>query len=163
MTARLEGCELPLVAIDPPAELLLAPLGRERLGAHADGLDLILEGFLLHHGRPRLAWSEDADTRLLAGDWCYARGLVEVSEAADLGAIDALARLIALSSALVAEGRRGELARLWTATAGAIGSPDDARRALAAALEDAESWGDAVAELAADHPAVRSRLMEVIG
>jgi hypothetical protein len=163
MTSPLADCALPLTLTDPHPPHVLAPLGAKRLAAHADGLDLILEGFLLHHGRPRLSCSDDADARLLAGDYCYASGLVRVAEAGDLGAIDALSRLIALSSALVADGERETIAPLWTATAGAIGEPDESRERLAAAvarLRDGDR--DPINALAESHPETRDQLTEAM-
>jgi hypothetical protein len=163
MSSPLATCGLALTLAEPAPPHLLAPLGADRLAAHADGLDLILEGFLLHHGRPRLAHSDDADTRLLAGDYCYARGLVRVAEAGDLGAIDALSRLIALSSALVAEDERETLAPLWTATAGAIGAGDESREQLEVAVARLRD-GDRgpIDALASAHPGPQRRLSEVM-
>jgi hypothetical protein len=138
----LAASGLPLTPVEPPPEPLLEPLGGDRLGAGARGMDMILEGFLLHHGTPRATRADDPDAELLAGDFCYAEGLVAVAEAGDLGAIRALARLIALGSALAAEDRGAELAALWQTTARAIGQDEGARERLA----------DAVRELADGHP-----------
>ncbi|MDH3226405.1 MAG: hypothetical protein OEM67_04860 [Thermoleophilia bacterium] len=163
MSSPLADCALPLTLTNPRPPHVLAPLGASRLSAHADGLDLILEGFLLHHGRPRLATSDDADARLLAGDYCYARGLVRVAEAGDLGAIGALSRLIALSSALVAEGERETLAALWTATARAIGEGDEARERLAVAVGRLQAGDRApISALASSHPETRDQLIEAM-
>jgi hypothetical protein len=107
--------------VEPAAEPLLAPLVSPPLTPHqAAGLDLILEGFLLHHGRPRHLSPSEPGREVLAGDYCYAHGLVRVAEAGDLFVIEALADLIALGAGLVASGGRDALAALWRATTAAI-------------------------------------------
>lgn len=107
--------------VEPPSPALLAGLVAPPLtAAQAAGLDLILEGFLLHHGRPRHLAPADPGRRVLAGDYCYAQGLVRVAAAGDLEVIEALADLVALSAALVADERREDLPALWRATAAAI-------------------------------------------
>jgi hypothetical protein len=98
-------------------------------------VDLILEGFLAHHGRPRLLEPRGADRHVLAGDFCYATGLVRVAEAGDMFVIRALADLIALSSGLVADGRADLLPVTWRAVVACIAAPD--RTAVAPALEAA--------------------------
>jgi hypothetical protein len=106
---------------EPPAETLFAPLIAPPLAPdQAVGLDLILEGFLLHHGRPRHLVPSGPGHEVLAGDYCYAHGLVRVAEAGDLFVIEALADLIALGAGVVASGRREALEPLWRATAAAI-------------------------------------------
>ncbi len=111
--------------IDAQPALVVAPLARPGLDVDAAiGLDLILEGFLLHHGTPRHLHLNDAGQRVLAGDFCYASGLTRVAAAGDLRVIEILAELVALSSALVSSGDRDVLAPLWQATATAIADPD---------------------------------------
>lgn len=128
---------------DPTPPGLLAPhvdppLTRDE----ADGLDLILEGFLLHHGRPRLLGIADPGRRVLAGDFCYARGLVAVAAAGDLYVIEALADLIALSAGLVAQDARDDLPALWTGTVAAIAGDDDLRHAVGLAKRALKSGSD---------------------
>jgi hypothetical protein len=107
--------------VSPGPEALMAPLVSPPLDLwEAEGLDLILEGFLLHHGRPRHLRLEGRGRQVLAGDYCYAQGLVRVAAAGDLFVIEALADLIALGPGLVAGGRRDGLAPLWLTTAAAI-------------------------------------------
>lgn len=125
--------------MEPAAAPLLAPLVQPPLDAEAAaGLDLILEGFLLHHGRPRHLAPSGFGREVLAGDYCYANGLVRVAAAGDLFVVEALANLIALGAGLVAAGSPEGLAPLWRATMVAIAarrSPaqeDTARRFLAA-------------------------------
>jgi hypothetical protein len=111
-----------------PAEPILAPAVSPPLEfTHALGLDLILEGFLAHHGRPRDLVLDETSALVLAGDYCYAAGLVRVAQANDVFVIDALARLVALSSGLVATGRRSELPNVWLGTATAIARSSDPR------------------------------------
>ena len=146
--------------VEPEAAPLLAPLVAPPLTAEqAAGLDLILEGFLLHHGRPRHLAPSEPGREVLAGDYCYAHGLVRMAAAGDLFVIEALADLIALGAGVVASGRREPLAPLWRATAAAIaarGAPDaDAVAArLLAAKDLLRTEGDAsgLAEVAAPLP-----------
>ncbi|MGI9540114.1 MAG: hypothetical protein ACR2N6_08200 [Miltoncostaeaceae bacterium] len=136
----------------PGPEPLLAPLAHGALSpVEAEGLDLILEGFLLHHGRPRYLDIDDAGHRVLAGDYCYATGLVRVAAAGDLFVIDALSALIAASAELVARDRRDLLEPAWRATAAAIIEPGNGSRArggefLNAAGALAGGEGDALIE-----------------
>jgi hypothetical protein len=113
--------------VEPPPAALLAPLVAPPLTpGQAAGLDLILEGFLLHHGRARHLAPSEPGREVLAGDYCYAHGLVRIAEAGDLFVIEVLADLIALGAGIVASGGRDALAPLWRATAAAIaarGSP----------------------------------------
>ncbi|MFN8121005.1 MAG: hypothetical protein U0237_01110 [Thermoleophilia bacterium] len=107
------------------APALLAPLVTPPLhAAHAQGVDLILEGFLAHHGTPRqLVEDADTGTRVLAGDYCYASGLVTVAASGDLFVIRALGGLVAVSAGLVAADRRADLPALWLGTMAAIAGP----------------------------------------
>jgi hypothetical protein len=108
--------------VDPEPALLLSPLVCPPLEREqGEGLDLILEGFLLHHGEPRHLRPPERGRRVLAGDYCYAQGLVRVAGTGDLFVIETLADLIALGAGLVAQGRRALLAPLWLATAAVIG------------------------------------------
>jgi hypothetical protein len=143
--------------VEPEAAPLLAPLVAPPLTIEqAAGLDLILEGFLLHHGRPRHLAPSERGREVLAGDYCYAHGLVRIAAAGDLFVIEALADLIALGAGLVASGGREELTPLWRATAAAIaarGAPDaDAVAARLVAAKDllrAEGDASGLAEVAA--------------
>lgn len=111
-----------LVSPAPPPLLAAAvtPPLRDR---EAEGLDLILEGFLLHHGRPRLLEIPNVGRRVLAGDYCYAQGLARVTEAGDLFVIDLLSALISEGSGLVARGERRALPHIWAATTLTIADP----------------------------------------
>jgi hypothetical protein len=98
-------------------------------------LEMILEGSLLHYGRPRVVMTEDRDLALLLGDQLYALGLARLAELGDVEAVSELADLISLlSEAQLSENR--ELARaIWDAGAVAVGwgaTPDyEAAKALA--------------------------------
>jgi hypothetical protein len=146
--------------IEPTAAPLLAPLVSPPLSAHeATGLDLILEGFLLHHGRPRHLRPSAPGREVLAGDYCYAHGLVRIAAAGDLFVVEALADLIALGAGLVAAGERGALVPLWRGTTAAILAHRGAREAeVGARFLDAQrslrADGDAsqLAVLAAELP-----------
>jgi hypothetical protein len=107
--------------IEPEAAPLLAPHVTPPLPPdQAIGLDLILEGFLLHHGRPRHVAPAAPGREVLAGDYCYAHGLVRIAAAGDLFVVSALADLIALGAGLVAARDRAGLVPLWRATTRAI-------------------------------------------
>lgn len=111
--------------IEPAPALVAAPLAAPGLSIdHAAGLDLILEGFLLHHGRPRHLDLPDIGRRVLAGDYCYAHGLVWLAETGDLHIIELLADLVAMSAALVSTGDRDGLPPLWRTTIAAIADED---------------------------------------
>lgn len=152
--------------VEPAPAPLLAPIAADRLGARAaDGLDLILEGFLLHHGTPLHLDLPDIGQRVLAGDFCYAAGLVRVTEPGDLWVISALAELISVASGLVARDRRDALVPLWVGTAQAIADPA-ARPAHASALEALREADDAapLAALAdaAAQPQAEARLAPLV-
>jgi hypothetical protein len=95
-----------------------SPVWAELAGPeHADGLEQIYEGFLLHYGRPRRALSGGRDT-LLGGDEQYAQGLARIAELDDPEAIAVLAELIGLASRGRAEhGPEADDFALWAATA----------------------------------------------
>jgi hypothetical protein len=143
-----------------PAQPLLAPLISPPLALdHALGIDLILEGFLAHHGRPRELVLPEPSALVLAGDYCFAAGLVRVARAQDVFVIDALARLVALSAGVVATGRSAELPSLWLGTTAAIAGSSDpnVRRrfteAVRRATDDADASGfDDLAALLVDPP-----------
>ena len=131
--------------------LVSPPLPR----ANALGFELILEGFLLHHGRPRHVDNVPMGAAVLAGDYCYAQGLVRIAATGDLRMVEALGDLVALSAAAVASGREDDLVPLWRCTAAAVsGEPGpataDAVRAARAALR--EGIPGPIHELAAGLP-----------
>ena len=99
------------------------------------GVETIYEGYLCHHGRPRLFAPADDELALLLGDYLYAHGLVRIAATGSVAAVSELAELISLCSRLRAEGEDGD-GEAWLAAAVALGRrpPDDetVERALAA-------------------------------
>lgn len=146
--------------MEPAAPPLLSPLVCPPLGQfEAAGLDLILEGFLLHHGHPRHLAPAAPGREVLAGDYCYAHGLVRIAGAGDLFVVAALADLIALGASLVAAGAHPALISLWRGTTAAIAARRGPREEeIGALFLDAQralrTSGDAtgLADLAATLP-----------
>ena len=94
----------------------------------------MLEGCLLHYGRPRALQIADPDLALLAGDRLYALGLARLAAIGDLTAIAELADIIALSAQAHTAGD-GELAlAAWHAGAASIGWGADEATAAAKQL-----------------------------
>lgn len=97
-----EGGELAAALADGPAEEAFGPLVaaadrcREQAEHYALLVESILEGYLVHYARPRLIESDDANLRLLAGDYLYALGLARLAALGDLPAVQELADVIAL-------------------------------------------------------------------
>jgi hypothetical protein len=116
------GAESPLLAAalrpeaggDPRYE------GRCRAG-YLLGVEMIREGYLLHHGRSRLFDQDDPDLALLTGDYLYAAGLVEICRTGDLDAVRTLARLIAECAARRGDGLPGDDDALWDAAVASLG------------------------------------------
>jgi hypothetical protein len=131
------GSLLPLAARSREAPW--APLCGERFAA---GVEAIYEGHLLHHGRSRLFSPQTEGSRLLLGDFLYARGLAWIAERDDVEAVAALADLIALSAQARAErdGAADDFA-LWAATARFLDRRRD-RAAFAAARAAMRTDGD---------------------
>jgi hypothetical protein len=125
------------------AEEVLMPLISPPLPrGNALGFELILEGFLLHRGSPRHVVDQvDPGAAVLAGDYCYAQGLVRIAATGDLAMVEALGDLVALSAAAVAAEREDDLLPLWRATAAALAGEcgpgtSEAVRAARAALRE---------------------------
>jgi hypothetical protein len=101
---------------------------------YAVGIETIYEGYLCHHGKPRLFAPDDAELALLLGDYLYAHGLVRIAATGRVSAVADLAELISVCSRLRAEQVPGD-GEAWLAAAVALGPrpPDDAaaERALA--------------------------------
>jgi hypothetical protein len=83
-------------------------------------MEAVYEGFLMHYREPRAFAGMDPDMRLLAGDALYALGLERLAQEGDLAAVAELADLISLCARAEAEGRRGDVTRLWEATLEAL-------------------------------------------
>jgi hypothetical protein len=78
--------------------VVAAASSRPDAAEYALVVESVLEGYLLHFGRPRLLDTADTDLRLLAGDYMYALGLSRLARLGDLAAVRALADLITLSA-----------------------------------------------------------------
>jgi len=149
--------------VEPARPAVISPLVCPPLTSdEGEGLDLILEGFLLHHGRPRQLDIADSGRRVLAGDYCYAQGLVRMARSGDLVVIEALADLIALGTAAVAQGHPEALAPLWAGTVASIrrrragDDPDALSLRVSAATRALRVEGDPrrLAELSGELPHV---------
>jgi hypothetical protein len=90
-------------------------------------IEAIYEGYLLHYGTPRVAFTEEADLGLLAGDRLYALGLAHLVALGDTEAVVELADTITLSA--LAQGAGEQAGALWAAGARALGwGASDAHR-----------------------------------
>ena len=125
--AKEAGRESPLWAAaarsDPERQPVFSLLCDD---TYAIGLETIYEGYLCHHGQPRLFAPEDDELALLLGDYLYAHGLVRIAATGSVGAVAELAELISVCSRLRAEGENGD-GEAWLAAAVALGPrpPDD--------------------------------------
>ncbi len=85
---------------------LYAELAADADQAFATDIELVYEGYLLHYRESRVLplAADDLETRLLAGDCYYARGLRGVAARGDADAVGLLARLMAACSFLRSAG-----------------------------------------------------------
>lgn len=170
----------PAVAPEPRWGALYKELDPAGDAAFAVDIELIYEGYLLHYRESRalsLA-AGDLETRLLAGDCFYARGLRGVAARGDAVAVGLLARLMAACSYLRAAAApfAGDDA-LWAyTTAGLAAQHAGADPAPVAALFDDVDAGfhrepppdvtaavaGAVARLSLPDPAPLLRELEVV-
>jgi hypothetical protein len=147
-------------ALRPEAERDDTPVFSELApDRYALGLESIYEGYLLHHGRPRLFAPGDSDTAILLGDYLYAHGLVRVAAHREVAVVSDLAELVSLCSQLRAEERDGDGAA-WAGTVALLGDGDGRLESARAALR---LDGDpapllAVAELEAGTAAIERAL-----
>ena len=108
-------------SVSPAALAASGPRAQGRREDYELLVEAIYEGYLLHHGRPRVVCAADADLGLLAGDRLYAIGLARLVALGDTSAVAELADTITLSSLAQGAGA-GELAEaVWTAGARAVG------------------------------------------
>ncbi len=146
--------------VRPPADRdRRAPFGPLAGAALATGLETIYEGYLLHGGAGRAFRPEDREQGLLLGDHLYATGLVDVCATGDVGAIQALALLIALAAHLRADPggtADGDDGRLWLATARHLGGPRTS--ALGEACEALRTGDPEPLRRLVDDPAARDLL-----
>jgi hypothetical protein len=142
---------------DTPADDTLGPLVQAAAADRTDPFEYalvvesVLEGYLLHFGRPRLLDTADQDLRLLAGDYMYALGLSRLARLGDLPAVRVLADLITLSARQRASGSDdGDLlAGLWILSALAVGGGpwDRYEQAIAAARDGRAEPSELLAEV----------------
>ncbi len=123
--------------IGAPAHAARGPRAKDDPREYELLLEMILEGSLLHYGRPRVVLTEDRDLALLLGDQLYALGLARLAELGDLESVTELADLISLLSQAQLQGDLALAHAVWDAGAVAIGwgaSPEhEAAKALARA------------------------------
>ena len=109
----------PAAAPRPRWGALYMELGAGDDQACAADIEFVYEGYLLHYRESRaVALAEDdLETRLLAGDCFYARGLRGVAARGDVAGVGLLARLMAACSQLrVVEASFGADDALWAYT-----------------------------------------------
>ena len=107
LRGRRRGLRLgPAAAPEPRWGALYTELDAGADEAFATDIELIYEGYLLHYRESRaLALAaDDLETRLLAGDCFYARGLRGIAARGDADAVGLLARLMAACSYLRSAG-----------------------------------------------------------
>lgn len=139
------GDDLPEPALGPPQLAADGPRARGRRAEYELLLEMILEGSLLHYGRPRVVDCADPDLALLLGDQLYALGLSRLAALGDLEAVAELADLISL----LAQAQAGSDDRLaeaiWGAGAAAIGWGSGPEHQAAKALARTGDVGAAAA------------------
>jgi hypothetical protein len=164
LAARVAGEGDPLSAaaatgpLPPPAVGALAA-GGSRTAVDPPGYALVAEsvreGYLCHHGRPRLLGPADRDLLLLAGDLFYAIGLARLAELDDPEAVALLSELIRISAELHSAGRGEQTPSLWLAQISALAFGSDPSRGelvdalrggAAGAPEALETWAGRLAQ-----------------
>jgi hypothetical protein len=109
-------------AEDGPAQTVAAgPRAQSAPAEYELLVEAIYEGYLLHHGAPRVLVPHEADLGLLAGDRLYALGLAQLVELGDVEAVAELADTITLSALAQAGGDGALAAAVWAAGARAVG------------------------------------------
>jgi hypothetical protein len=150
----------PAAAPEPCWGALYAELALERDEECATDIELVYEGYLLHYRESRAVAlpAHDIETRLLAGDYFYARGVRGVAARGDAAGVGLLARLMAACSYLRAAAAPFTADdALWAYTAAGLAAQHagDEPAAVAALFDDVEA-GFRGASLAGIPPAVAS-------
>jgi hypothetical protein len=143
--------ELPRPVEGAPQLAAEGPRTRGRGSEYELLLEMILEGSLLHYGRPRVLRCADPDLALLLGDQLYALGLARLAALGDLDAVAELADLISLlaQAQAAADGRLAEA--VWQAGAAAIGwGAGPAHQAAKALARSGDAGAAAALERARD-------------
>ena len=113
-----------------PAQLAAAgPRARGREREYEVLLEMILEGYHLHYGEPRVVRPGDDDLALLLGDQLYALGLARLAELGDLEAVAELADVISLAAQAHSASDPDLAQAAWEAGAVSVGwGPSEAHR-----------------------------------
>jgi hypothetical protein len=148
----------PAAAPAPRWGALYAELDPRRDEEFATDVELVYEGYLLHYRESRAVAlpAGDLETRLLAGDCFYARGVRGVAARGDADGVGLLARLMAACSYLrAAAAPFADDEALWAyTTAGLVAQHSGDEPAAVAALFDEIEVGFRGASLAGIHAAV---------
>jgi hypothetical protein len=107
--------------IRAPSQAARGPRAAGREDEYELLLEMILEGSLLHYGRPRVVITDDRDLALLLGDQLYALGLSRLAELGDLEAVSELADVISLLSQAQLSEDSALAGAIWEAGAVAVG------------------------------------------
>lgn len=141
-----------------PALGMLAARGSRTVvdpSGYALVVESVREGYLCHHGSPRVLDSEDRDLLLLAGDLFYAIGIARLAELDDPEAVALLSDLIRISAELHSADRAEQVASLWLAQISALAFSSDPQRSMLldalrsdapGASEALETWAGRLAE-----------------
>ena len=98
------------------------PRAAQDPAAYSFVIEAVREGYLLHHGRPRLLKTADPDLALLAGDYLYALGLDRLAALGDTRAVAILSDLISECARSQAEGDVEGIPGRWRKAAEEIGT-----------------------------------------
>jgi hypothetical protein len=121
LASHVSGSSVDGVEAGPPQRAASGPRAAGHEAEYELLLEMILEGSLLHYGRPRVVRTEDRDLALLLGDQLYAMGLARLAALGDIEAVSALADVISGLARAHAEGNPSEAAAIWERGATAIG------------------------------------------
>lgn len=142
----------PGAQLDRPGPAQLAAAGPRASGREREYellLEMILEGYRLHYGEPRVVCPADGDLALLLGDQLYALGLARLAELGDLDAVAELADVISLVAAAHTAADRELAEAVWDAGAACVGWGASEAHRRAKALARAHQPGAATALRAA--------------
>jgi hypothetical protein len=127
-------------------------------------VESVREGYLCHHGRPRVLDTPDRDLLLLAGDLFYAIGIARLAELDDPESVALLSELIRVSAELHSSGRGDQTASLWLAQISALAfGYGDQRTELFEALRRDEAGASAALETWAGRAAERGGATQEFG
>jgi hypothetical protein len=120
--------------LDEPGPAQIAATGPRTRGREHEYevlLEMILEGYRLHYGRPLVVRTGDEDLALLLGDQLYALGLARLAALGDLDAVAELADVISLAAQAHSASDLDLAQAVWEAGAVSVGwgSSDAHRRA----------------------------------